>query len=274
MPKPALRRGMAGLPRQAVSDQNLRMCHRLALVMWTGWVTVVALVPALALATEPPAATKLPELVIYVTPVRGLIDVDASGAVVGGRAKAVLENIAAAAGRRAVLRTASLPRALRDLVRLPDSCISGVLRTPELESQFRWVGLLARTSISLIARADDARDFDSPGTVQHLRLGAVRDTAGAHWARAQGLDLTEVALPDVGARMLDARRLDLLVASEITFSALPDAPSKLRVVRQLAPAEYHLACHRDTPDVLMHRLDEARQGLQRQGELRAFGVPP
>lgn len=212
-------------------------------------------------------------LQIFVTPARGMIDVDARGRVTGGLGLGVLERLAATAGMELTVQATTMPRALAEVQLRPDSCAAGVARSAALEPRYHWLGPLVRTSLHLFARSDDARDLASLGSLQGLRLGAVRNTAAAQWVRDQGLVLSEYALPDSGLRMLAADRIDLLVGSEVAFAAQLQSSGPLRVVRSIGQAEYYLACHPDMAADRRQRLGEALLKLRRQGELRVFGIP-
>lgn len=146
---------------------------------WTLLIAVGGGYHSPAWAVDLPAAQKLPDLVIYVSAARGMIDVDAQGRIVGGLGKGVLERLAAFAGRRPVLISSSMARSLSEVERRQDSCVSGAPRTAELEPRYQWVGPLVRTSISLFARADDGRDFHQADAYKAMRLGAVKNSAAS-----------------------------------------------------------------------------------------------
>lgn len=169
-------------------------------------------VPA-AMASQIPRATPQ-ELVAFTENLPPLNYADEQGA--RGFSTELLRAMAADAGLR--LRVEVLPwqRSQQEAARRTDSVLFSLTRTPERESQFRWVGPISPRRI-LIYRLSHRTDAQPTSLKQlnGLRLGVARDSASARQLLAEGLRPEvelELGLDDAtNLRKLLAGRMDLVV---------------------------------------------------------------
>jgi len=132
-----------------------------------------------------------------------------------GFSSELLQLMAAEAGLR--LRVEVLPwqRSVQEAARRADSVLFSLTRTPERETQYRWVGPISPRRI-LVYRLSHRTDVQ-PASLKHLggwRLGVSRDSAAARHLQAEGVraEELELGLDDAtNLRKLLAGRMDLIV---------------------------------------------------------------
>lgn len=175
------------------------------------------------------------------------------------------------------LRIAIVPwqRALQDATTQPASVLMSMVRLPEREAHFHWVGPIAsrRLMIYRLARRGDIRATELAG-LRGLRVGVTRESAAAAQLMAAGLrpgtDL-ELGLDDSqNLRKLLAGRMDVIAMLDwgarwqLRQAGLP--ASTLTAVLPLdveQPYWYGLPVEGDA--AVARRLQQSLDGLRRDG---------
>ncbi|HFQ90251.1 MAG TPA: transporter substrate-binding domain-containing protein [Desulfobulbus sp.] len=165
-------------------------------------------------------------------------------------------------------------RAYYTVRRNRNTLIYTILRTPERESLFKWVGplvppdsfyffkLASRTDIRLHSLAD-ARSY---------RIGILKDSVHGQFLRRHGFDasnLDPASYQVQNMKKLINGRVDLIVDVGRTVRlraerlGIPYATfaRALFLFRQ----EYYMAFSRDTPDALVHRVGAALAAMKKDG---------
>jgi len=145
----------------------------------------------------------------------------------------------------------------------PGTVAFSMARTPEREALFKWVGPIDTVHFVLFSRAADTARTLSATSLEHLAVGTVRG------------DVSEAALLDLGHPVriepvadmelnllkLDAGRLDLVAYEERSMYRLLERtgrdPGAYAVVKLLRRTEICYAFHRETPDALVGRFQQA-----------------
>lgn len=226
----------------------------------------------LAFVCSPAVALALGlNLVVFPNP--GLFDVEPDQPV-SGRGAVLLARLAAVSGMTLDVQAMPIPRALSSGVAAPGRCLVGLVRTPERESHFLWIGPLASGALNLYARGDDSRMLQQPADLHGHTVVVQRDSASAAWLRQQGITPQEVSQPLTALRMLQAGRVDFWLANELSAAPAIAAEGGAAVKAKLALArvDVYVACHPATPAEPAQRLQQAIQKLRRQGELADFGL--
>ncbi|MCA1856870.1 ABC transporter substrate-binding protein [Massilia oculi] len=150
----------------------------------------------------------------------------------------------------------------------PDACVYSTSRTPERESQFKWVGPTDVGQWVLMARADREFKLNSLEDARGLRIGTYNGDARDAYLRARGfhVDAANEDLANAGKLLLD--RIDLWAASLRSGSTILKRygyDKKIVQVLVFNRVELYLACNRAVPDVLVQRLNTAFDAIARDG---------
>lgn len=169
-----------------------------------------------------------------------------------------LTHVATRANIRMRLQPAAFDRRIADASRVPNSCILGVARRPERETMMRWMNVIRRDRIVMIAAASDP--FKGPldalmkeaGDQIAAPTGIYRDILEAHAVRYINVD-DQRAL----ARMVAVGRIRFGIVIGGTLDAPEVASLPLRIVGELPVQEYWFTCSRDLPEPVAARLIRA-----------------
>lgn len=125
------------------------------------------------------------------------------------------------AGLSYTLEPQPFARALKTLEMQPNAVLFPMLRTPERESKYQWVGLMAKRNYYLY-RLDSRKDISiqSLDDARQYRIGVMRGDVRTDYLRVQGftegtdkgLEVVNVAFSLL--KMQQAGRIDLIVFSD------------------------------------------------------------
>lgn len=223
----------------------------------------------LALAGAAPAAP----LRMLVFPNPGLFDLRADGQVEGPGGR-LLTRLRQAGGPAFTVEVQPIPRALTSGQTLADHCLVGILRTPERESHFAWVGPISYGAMVVYARADGTPAVQSLADLQGRQVVAQRDSAGAQLLTQQGLAVQQVSATLTALRMLQAGRVDYWLVHELSAAPTIRTAGGPALKRQLTlnHAEGFIACHPQTSPTSLQQLRLAVHKLRQRGDLAEFGL--
>lgn len=139
----------------------------------------------------------------------------------------------------------------------PGTALFSMVRTPERESEFKWVGPIFITRGWLYKMAD--RKLEITELSDAMKVGSVGVQAGGAGERTLsklGFDnLEPLYVPDTSLRMLVENRIDLWEASDIVMDyqrkKLGLAPDEIVPAVKLGTYELYLAFSKDTPDTTL-----------------------
>ena len=143
--------------------------------------------------------------------------------IVKGISTEVVENIFEHVGLSPNIETYPWARANNMATeQVPNILIYPILRLPDVEDSFQWVGEITpietyifKNSSSADIRIEDLEDLQS------YRVGVVRDSGAHQYLQSRGVqNLTSITGMEQAILMLNGDRLDLVVASQLSFSAL------------------------------------------------------
>ncbi len=159
----------------------------------------------------------------------------------------------------------------------PGTVIFSTARTPEREHLFKWAGPIFTSRNVLFALKEENVTVSSPGDLERLRIGAIRDDIAEADLVSMGIS------PDRFVVSSDARELvALLEAGEIdawAYAELPGEaiimanagdPGKFEVVYSLGTWDYYFAFNREAPDRVVN---EFQAGIDRLGFSRRDIAP-
>ncbi|MCE4553498.1 substrate-binding periplasmic protein [Roseateles cellulosilyticus] len=221
-----------------------------------------------------PAVAAPLKLLVFPSP--GLFDVGADGSI-SGPGGALLVKIGKVSQVAFVAESLPAPRAWAAIQAQPQSCIVGVVRTPDREAHFQWVGLVSRADFVVYGREDQPAPPAAAATLDALRgqpVVAIRDTTNAAQLREHGVVATEVSSALTALRMLQARRVDYWYSHQLVAEPAARASGGPPIKRLFSTARIdgYLACNTEVPVDITERLRQGLLRLRRQGDLAAFGL--
>jgi polar amino acid transport system substrate-binding protein len=149
------------------------------------------------------------------------------------------------------------------------------------EEKFKWVGPIKPNNIALFARKDRNIRLKSIADAQKYKVGTVRDDVGEILLLEAGFDIKTLDRQTnvlTNIKMLDANRVDLLAKNTdsvfVEVKALGFNPEDFEVVWILSEKYHYYAFHKDTPQELIDRFQQALDKLdeKRQELLRKYGI--
>ncbi|WP_239690839.1 substrate-binding periplasmic protein [Chromobacterium sphagni] len=202
------------------------------------------------------------------------------GGSIKGYSTEVLRLVAKEAGLSLDIDALPWLRAYAKVEETPDTLLYTIVRTPEREQQFLWVGPIGPRRIYLyrLAARDDIR-IASQNDLQRYHNGALAGSAAANQLAAQGLQSGSAL--DIGRS--DATNLKKLQLGRLDLVAMLDWAMawQLRLQREpeksVTPAllldgkrEYWFALNRKTPPERIRRLQDALNRIRADGRLQAI----
>lgn len=190
--------------------------------------------------------------------------------VPGGTSIDVLRNVLAGMGidpAGASIRVGTWTEGYRAVLQTPGTVLFSTARTPEREALFKWAGPIFSSRNVLFALKESNVTVSSPGDLERLRIGVIRDDVAEADLIALGIS------PDGLVVSSDARELvSLLESGEIEawayaeypgreiLNATSGDPERFDIVYPLKTWDYYFAFHRDVPD---RDLEEFQAGIDR-----------
>lgn len=155
-----------------------------------------------------------------------------------------------------------------------NTLIYTILRTPDRESLFKWVGPLVPPDsfyFFKLAARDDIR-LQTLADARAYRIGILRDSVHGQFLRRHGFG--SVSLDPVSYQLLNMKKLlngrvDLIVDVEKTVrlraERLGVPPATFAKALFLFRQEYYMAFNPNTPDTLVHKVGAALAAMKKDG---------
>lgn len=104
----------------------------------------------------------------------------------------------------------------------PNILIYPILRLPDVEDSFKWVGAITPIKTYIFKNKSSANiRIKNIDDLQSYRIGVVRGSGAHHYFETRGIkNITSVTRMEQALLMLNRDRLDVVVASQLTFNAL------------------------------------------------------
>lgn len=135
------------------------------------------------------------------------------------------------------------PRTFKIAHRKPNVLIYSLIRTPERENQFHWIGLADYPDkISFFGLRDNAIKIDNIEQAKEYRVGVIRKDVNHEWLLEHGF--SEIHLStyrDILVKQLFADRIDLLMQNEsFLYQDLKDAQRPVSGIKKLLTVKTYL----------------------------------
>ncbi|WP_025128288.1 ABC transporter substrate-binding protein [Pseudomonas sp. PH1b] len=183
----------------------------------------------------------------------------------------VVHALAQRSGDQVTVQQRPMLRALRDAGENPDTAVFTVLRTPEREARYQWVGPLMQTETALYTRDSD----DLPVTDLSQTRGQIavpRRWLIYSYLKQQGVEnLWGVDSPEIMMRLLQVGRVQYVVADTMsvnTFAAEEGLRAdQLRYQMPLMHQDAYIAFSPKVDAAQVARWQQALEAMKRDGSL-------
>lgn len=154
-----------------------------------------------------------------------------------------------------------------------DACVFSTTRTPERESQFKWIGPIGEAEWVLMGRADRHLKLNNLEEARRYRIGTYNGDARDLYLRERGFNVDSAPDDLLNPRKLVLGRIDLWAASvrrgSVTLARLGYA-DKVVPVFVFNRIRVYLACNRAVPDALVKQMNGALATMERDGTARTI----
>ena len=187
----------------------------------------------------------------------------------------VVQAVMTETGRDAPIQFLPWARSYQMALKTPGTLIYSILRTPEREDKFAWVGQIAPYGVSLYQLVhDDAPQITSLEDARPLRVGVYLGDAKAEFLQTNGFNnLSSVEDDRLNLRKLLLKRIDLMIIDDAVIKELIESegvdPRKIRralPLQELSGYAY-MAFQKDTDPELV---EDFRRGLKKVKEMGVF----
>jgi len=189
-----------------------------------------------------------------------------------------LLNAAAAHARIKIVEIQQMPmvRAIDQARRQADTCVMSLIRTPEREPLFRWIGPYAVNHWVFYARDDFTPILKTLDDAKHYRIGS--DAHGRKTAYLKSLGFTNLDLAPEDAlngRKLAAGRFDLWLVGLYQGQAFADQAGVTHIhpVFEVARVDYYLACNLNISATTAGALQSALEAMIKNKEAERIEAP-
>jgi len=192
--------------------------------------------------------------------------IDAKGKV-GGLSTEIVREMFARSGFLYQLDLVPWMRAFNSAVLYPNSCVYSTTRTDNREHQFKWVGPLVENVWVLYAGPQSPKNILTLENTRRFKIGGYSGDAESQYLIAQGFNVELTPNDDLNPRKLALGRIDFWASSQYRGHYLinQNKLTNLKQVLMFNTVFLYLACNRGLPDNTIHQLNDALQGMRRDG---------
>jgi len=157
---------------------------------------------------------------------------------------------------------------------IQNTILFSTTRTTEREDIFKWVGPIFQNTILLIAKKDRHIKINSPEELKDYSIGTVIYDVGEQYMVKLGFTLEQLSRNTAyvnSIRMLEGNRIDMVVMSWGSFSSFAESceinPNLFEGVFVVKSDDIYYAFHKDTPDWIIKKFQNAFNELKTDGKL-------
>jgi ABC-type amino acid transport substrate-binding protein len=155
------------------------------------------------------------------------------------------------------------------------TALFSMVRTPQREQQFRFVGPIIDSRVVLIAAINRALVVEGAEDINRLTIGVVRDDIGEQSLRSIGVKPEAIVVCNSAkqlVQLLNRGRVDAiayeLAVARWNFGQAGLGGEQFEEVFTLLEGGLWYAFHRDTPELLLETLQHGLDQLRAEGELQ------
>lgn len=192
---------------------------------------------------------------------------------IAGHATKLVEKLFAQCGHKMADDSVHLlpwARGYHEVLHENNTMLYSMIRTPEREALFQWVGPVGKMTLALIAKKSTHLSVATPAMLHRYKIATIPDTASEKALLALGFQPSELerfanALSQL--KKLKENRIDAIAFSvEGAFSLLKEMGcdvSEYEVVYVLQESDLYFAFHKDTSLKLIAHMNETLKNLTR-----------
>lgn len=209
------------------------------------------------------------DLVIFNAPMPGIVELSATGEILPGPGMDFLNQLKKQTKFSIDLITYPQPRARMMVDKTSNSCIA-LSESENMKNQYKWTQPFLKVRTVLLAKFDDGRQWLNLDQVKKFRVGSVRGSAVSDALKKMNIPIVETANFEVGLRMLQLDRLDLMGMQDIFELPLVNklGTAKPRTVFVLGIKEIAYACNPALGDDVLNKLNAAISSLIKNGTIK------
>jgi polar amino acid transport system substrate-binding protein len=187
-----------------------------------------------------------------------------------GAAYRILTEMAARAGATVKLTFLPWQRAQSQTLETPGAGIIPLVRTPEREASFKWVGPMISDSMVLVTSRSHRPAPQDLAIAAKWRIGTVAGSPNHTALLRLGIGFLEPAIDEAtNARKLDAGRIDAWASSKLVapfqYRLLGLDPAQIEFGAEVRRSDIFLGLNHSVPDALVERLQAALDSIRREG---------
>jgi polar amino acid transport system substrate-binding protein len=192
---------------------------------------------------------------------------DATGQVSGVAADKVVELMRCTA-ESFTLKVQPWPRSFQQIQIVQNSCAYPMVRTPQREERFKWVGPLAVNNYAVFARAGDHAHAADLAALRRYTIGTKRQDAASEYLTSKGYRIEAIATDIDNARKLKLRRFDYWATAQLVGLEIlrqQELDKEIVPLFVFMHADLYLACHRSVGDEKIARWQQTLQSMDSDG---------
>jgi polar amino acid transport system substrate-binding protein len=157
------------------------------------------------------------------------------------------------------------------------TCLFSIVRTPERESNYKWVGPFTKAEFSVYSAADRNISITSAEDLNRYRIGTVNGTIEYNLLTSQGVNESNIvvaATPTELLGMLHDGEIDLWATGEFTchyeINKAGYNTKDYEVAYNLGEKELYFIFSRDVPDLVVDAFQHALETVRSQKDAQGF----
>ncbi|WP_161974748.1 substrate-binding periplasmic protein [Piscinibacter terrae] len=155
----------------------------------------------------------------------------------------------------------------------PDTCVYPLVRLPERESQFQWIGPLSVNTWVLYAKTSFPGKVSSLADLEKYVIGGLLQDGPSMYLKSQGIKIDLVGDNKHNLKKLAAGRIDLWATGLHRGRALAaeEGITDIKPIYTLKEVDHYLACSPKTAESAVKALNQAVDTMRSDGWMKKIG---
>ena len=193
------------------------------------------------------------------------------GKTIAGSSTDVMNEVLKRTGIKATIVLYPWERAYKSAQDDKDTCVYSTTRTEAREKLFKWVGPLVSDSWVLYAKADSAITISALDDAKKHTIGGYQGDAKTVFLKEKGFKIDETMKDEQNVKKLEAGRVDLWVAGNITGPWIAKSNNvKVKPVLTFKDVQMYAACNLAMPDADIAKMNDAIKAIKADGTYDKF----
>jgi polar amino acid transport system substrate-binding protein len=150
-----------------------------------------------------------------------------------------------------------------------DTCVYPVVRLPQRESLFQWIGPLSKNTWVLYAKADFSYPVDTLDDAKKYRVGGLLQDGPSTYLQAQGVNVELVGTNELNINKLAAGRIDLWATGYFRGKLVSNKASvPIKQVFVIQEVDHYMACNLKVPEQSVKAMNKAVEAMWQDGWMK------